>query len=70
MEKSPLDFADEDLPPPNTEGVGTEERIQDEVSHGVPSLENPQTIEVVLEPELEQEVAAIWPLVHKKASQE
>ncbi|GKB90115.1 hypothetical protein Tco_0962387 [Tanacetum coccineum] len=30
MEKSPLDFADEDLPPPNTEGVGTEEQIQDE----------------------------------------
>ncbi|GJZ90355.1 hypothetical protein Tco_0662282, partial [Tanacetum coccineum] len=35
VEKSPLDFADEVLPPPNTEGVGTEEQIQDEVSHGV-----------------------------------
>ncbi|GJV09501.1 hypothetical protein Tco_1347157 [Tanacetum coccineum] len=31
VEKSPLDFADEDLPPPNTEGVGTEEQIQDEL---------------------------------------
>ncbi|GKD70361.1 hypothetical protein Tco_1324451 [Tanacetum coccineum] len=61
-EKSPLDFADEDLPPPNTEGVGTEEQIQDEVSHGVPPLENPPTTEVILEPEL----AAIGPLVHKR----
>ncbi|GJU68856.1 hypothetical protein Tco_1255115 [Tanacetum coccineum] len=41
MEKSPLDFADEDLPPPNTEGV-------------------------VLEPDLEQEVVAIGPLVDKR----
>ncbi|GJT45037.1 hypothetical protein Tco_0953752 [Tanacetum coccineum] len=62
VEKSPLDFADEDLPPPNTEGVRTEEQIQDEVSHGVPSLENPPTTEVVLEPDLEQEAAAIGPL--------
>ncbi|GJT30695.1 hypothetical protein Tco_0910970 [Tanacetum coccineum] len=35
-EKSPLDFADEDLPPPNTEGVGTEEQIQDELSREIP----------------------------------
>ncbi|GJW01460.1 hypothetical protein Tco_1556711 [Tanacetum coccineum] len=66
VEKSPLDFADEDLPPPNTKGVGTEEQIHDEVSHGVPPLENPPTTEVVLEPDLEQEVAAIGPLVHKR----
>ncbi|GKB99982.1 hypothetical protein Tco_0986119 [Tanacetum coccineum] len=66
VEKSPLDFADEDLPPPNIDGVGTEEQIQDEVSHGVPPLENPPTTEVVLEPDLEQEVAAIGPLLHKR----
>ncbi|GKF98392.1 hypothetical protein Tco_0297175 [Tanacetum coccineum] len=29
LEKSSLDFADEDLPSLNTEGVGTEEQIQD-----------------------------------------
>ncbi|GJW52502.1 hypothetical protein Tco_0096587 [Tanacetum coccineum] len=34
VEKSPLDFADEDLPLPNTEGVGTEEQIQDELPGG------------------------------------
>ncbi|GKG59590.1 hypothetical protein Tco_0607218, partial [Tanacetum coccineum] len=28
VEKSPLDFADEDLPLPNTKGVRTEEHIQ------------------------------------------
>ncbi|GJW19897.1 hypothetical protein Tco_0027333 [Tanacetum coccineum] len=66
VEKSPLDFADEDLPSPNTEGVGKEEQIQDEVSHGVPPLENPSTTEVVLESDLEQEVAAIGPLAHKR----
>ncbi|GJU10080.1 hypothetical protein Tco_1132476 [Tanacetum coccineum] len=27
VEKSPLDFADEDLPPPNTKGVGTKEQV-------------------------------------------
>ncbi|GJU17355.1 hypothetical protein Tco_1145321 [Tanacetum coccineum] len=45
VEKSPLDFTDEDLPSPNTEEVGTEEQIQDEVSHGVSPLENPPTTE-------------------------
>ncbi|GJS50044.1 hypothetical protein Tco_0600165 [Tanacetum coccineum] len=32
VEKSPLDFTDEDLLSPNTEGVRTEEQIQDELS--------------------------------------
>ncbi|GJZ92985.1 hypothetical protein Tco_0665050 [Tanacetum coccineum] len=36
MEKSLLDFADEDLPPPNTEGVRTEEQIQDDLSREIP----------------------------------
>ncbi|GKE25299.1 hypothetical protein Tco_1436811, partial [Tanacetum coccineum] len=36
VEKSPLDFADEDLPPPNTEGVGTKEHILDELSREIP----------------------------------
>ncbi|GKC46625.1 hypothetical protein Tco_1064347 [Tanacetum coccineum] len=36
--KSPLDFTDEDLPPPwgNTKGVRTEEQIQDELSREIP----------------------------------
>ncbi|GJW82787.1 hypothetical protein Tco_0155932 [Tanacetum coccineum] len=38
VEKLPLEFAVEDLPLLNTEGVGTEEQIQDEVSHGVPPI--------------------------------
>ncbi|GKC83106.1 hypothetical protein Tco_1138823 [Tanacetum coccineum] len=66
VEKSPLDFANEDLPPPNTKGVGKQVQIQDKVSHGVPPLENPPTTEVVLESDLKQEVAAIGPLAHKK----
>ncbi|GJR44950.1 hypothetical protein Tco_1313053 [Tanacetum coccineum] len=66
VEKSPLDFTDEDLPSPNNEGVRTKGQIHDEVSHGVPSLENPPTTEVVLESKLEHEVAAIGPLIHKR----
>ncbi|GJX41930.1 hypothetical protein Tco_0256920 [Tanacetum coccineum] len=45
VEKSPLDFADEDLPPPNTEGVETEEQIQDELSWEIPLVGHVTTAE-------------------------
>ncbi|GJZ97022.1 hypothetical protein Tco_0669356 [Tanacetum coccineum] len=49
VEKSPLDFADEDLPPPNTEGVGTEEQIKDELSREIPPVGYVTTAKVVPE---------------------
>ncbi|GKE47989.1 hypothetical protein Tco_1479247, partial [Tanacetum coccineum] len=62
VEKSPLDFADEDLPPPNTEGVGTEEQIQDELSWEIPPVGHATTAEVIPETGLEEEVATMGPL--------
>ncbi|GKB41519.1 hypothetical protein Tco_0886461 [Tanacetum coccineum] len=64
VEKSPLDFVDEDLPPPNTEGVGTEEQIQDELSREIPPVEHATTAKVVPETGLKEEVATMPPLPH------
>ncbi|GJZ40374.1 hypothetical protein Tco_0586937 [Tanacetum coccineum] len=69
VEKSPLDFADEDLPPPNTEGVGTEEQIQDELSREIPPVGHATTAEVIPETGLEEEVATMGPPVNKRRKQ-
>ncbi|GJX72692.1 hypothetical protein Tco_0309863 [Tanacetum coccineum] len=61
VEKSPLDFADEDLPSPNTEGVGTEEQIHDELSREIPPVGHATTAEVVPETGLKEEVATMGP---------
>ncbi|GKF10096.1 hypothetical protein Tco_0048022, partial [Tanacetum coccineum] len=47
VEKSQLDFADEDLSLPNTEGVRTEEQIQDELSLEIPHVGHGTTTEVI-----------------------
>nr|GFC27068.1 hypothetical protein [Tanacetum cinerariifolium] len=36
IEKSPLDFSNEDQPQTNTEGGGAEDRVQDEVAYEIP----------------------------------
>ncbi|GKA98962.1 hypothetical protein Tco_0826899, partial [Tanacetum coccineum] len=51
---------------PITKGVATGDQVQDEVSQEVPPVENPSTREVVSESDLEQDVAATGPLVHKR----
>ncbi|GKB01627.1 hypothetical protein Tco_0829671 [Tanacetum coccineum] len=61
VEKSPLDFVDEDLPPPNTEGVGTEEQVHDELSREIPHVGHATTAEVMLETGMEEEVATMGP---------
>ncbi|GKA41632.1 hypothetical protein Tco_0734292 [Tanacetum coccineum] len=66
LEKLPLDFANENPPPLITESDGMEDQVQDELSRGILPVENPTTTEVVLEPDLEKEVAAIGPLVNKR----
>ncbi|GJY96427.1 hypothetical protein Tco_0513337, partial [Tanacetum coccineum] len=66
MEKSPMDFADEDPPSLITEEAGTEERVHNELWHEAPPLEDPPSIEVVPEPDLEQEVVTIGPLAQKR----
>ncbi|GJU07564.1 hypothetical protein Tco_1123994 [Tanacetum coccineum] len=69
VEKSPLDFADKDLPPPNTGGVGTEERVQDELSREIPLVGHASTAEVISETGVEEEVAIMGPPVNKRRKQ-
>ncbi|GJY57462.1 hypothetical protein Tco_0456577 [Tanacetum coccineum] len=66
LEKLPLDFANENPPPLITERDGMEDQVQDRLSREILPVENPTTTEVVLEPNLEKEVAAIGPLVNKR----
>ncbi|GJW01960.1 hypothetical protein Tco_1560816 [Tanacetum coccineum] len=65
IEKSPLDFANEDPPQTITERGGTEDRVQDEVAYEIPPTGNASTTGVALETGLEEEVAAMGPLVNK-----
>ncbi|GJT93443.1 hypothetical protein Tco_1082288 [Tanacetum coccineum] len=69
VEKSPLDFATKDLPLPNTEGVGTEEQIQDELSQEIPPVGHATTAKVIPETGLEEEVATMGPPVNKRRKQ-
>ncbi|GKD12937.1 hypothetical protein Tco_1197344 [Tanacetum coccineum] len=65
IEKSPLDFANEDPPQTITERGGTEDRVQDKVAYEIPSSGNASTTGVALKTGLEEEVAAMGPLVIK-----
>ncbi|GKD66785.1 hypothetical protein Tco_1308893 [Tanacetum coccineum] len=65
IEKSPLDFANEDPPQTITERGGTEDRVQDEVAYEIPPTGNASTKGVALEIGLEEEVAAMRPLMNK-----
>nr|GFC08287.1 hypothetical protein [Tanacetum cinerariifolium] len=68
LDKSPVDFVNEDPPQIITERGGTKNHVQDGLSHEIPPVENATTTEVVLEPGLEKEVAAMGPLVNKGAA--
>ncbi|GJZ14228.1 hypothetical protein Tco_0549458 [Tanacetum coccineum] len=64
VEKSPLDFADEDPLLVILEGVGIGGQARDEVSHEIPPVGNPPTTEVA--PYLEPEAASIGSLARKR----
>ncbi|GKC05229.1 hypothetical protein Tco_0996839 [Tanacetum coccineum] len=66
MEKSPLDFSNEDSPRRITESDETENQGQETVAPEVPPQENVPTMGVTPEISLEKEVAAMGPLVSKK----
>ncbi|GKE58964.1 gypsy type transposase, partial [Tanacetum coccineum] len=66
IEKSPLDFANEDSTPLITERYGEEEQTRDGLPHGIPPVQNPTTTEAILEPDPEKEVAAMGPQVNKR----
>nr|GEV91133.1 hypothetical protein [Tanacetum cinerariifolium] len=64
VEKSPLDFANEDPLPLITERVRTEEQVHDELSQGISPVGNlPYT---KFAPELEKETVAMEALVNKR----
>ncbi|GJX09316.1 hypothetical protein Tco_0199175 [Tanacetum coccineum] len=62
IEKSSLDFANEDPPQTITVRGGTEDQVQDEVAYEIPQTENASTTGVALE----EEVAAMGPPVNKR----
>ncbi|GJT72690.1 hypothetical protein Tco_1031976 [Tanacetum coccineum] len=66
LEKSPPDFANEDPPQMITEMGGMTDQVQDGLSHEIPPVETTTTTEVVQEPWLEKEVAAMGPPVNKR----
>ncbi|GKE03333.1 hypothetical protein Tco_1395351, partial [Tanacetum coccineum] len=66
VEKSPLDFANEDSPQRITEGDGTTGQSRDELSQETPPDEAAATTEVVQEPRLEKEVVSMGRPVNKR----
>ncbi|GJU56456.1 hypothetical protein Tco_1230170 [Tanacetum coccineum] len=66
IEKSPLDFANKDPPQTITERGGTEDQVQDKLAYEIPLTGNASTTGVALEIGLEEEVAAMRPLVNKR----
>ncbi|GKD44558.1 hypothetical protein Tco_1269203 [Tanacetum coccineum] len=66
IEKSPLDFANEDPPQIITKRGGTEDKVQDDLAYKIPLTRNASTTGVALEIGLEEEVAAMGPLVNKR----
>ncbi|GJT56386.1 hypothetical protein Tco_0991440 [Tanacetum coccineum] len=69
LEKSPLDFADEDPPQTITERVGMEGQVQDELSREIPSVGHATIAEDAPEIGLEEEVATMGPPVNKRRKQ-
>ncbi|GKE00170.1 hypothetical protein Tco_1388153 [Tanacetum coccineum] len=69
IENSPLDFDNENPTLSATEGVGAGNQAQDGLAHEVPSVETATTTEVIQEPVLEKEVAAMGPPVNKRRRQ-
>nr|GEW79117.1 hypothetical protein [Tanacetum cinerariifolium] len=66
VEKSPLDFSNEDPPPLITKRVRTKEQGQDELSLRIAPVGNPPYTEVAPEPYLEKETVAMGALVNKR----
>nr|GEY21498.1 hypothetical protein [Tanacetum cinerariifolium] len=66
LEKSPLDFANEDPPQMIAESGGEEGQVHDELAHGNPSAEDVTTAEVVPELSMEKEVVAMGDLMNKR----
>ncbi|GJS43490.1 hypothetical protein Tco_0568533 [Tanacetum coccineum] len=69
IERSPLDFDNENPAPSMTEGIGAEDQAQDGLAHEIPLMDTVTTTEVVQEVVREEEVAAMEPPVNKRRKQ-
>ncbi|GJS62276.1 hypothetical protein Tco_0657060 [Tanacetum coccineum] len=69
VERSPLDFDNENPAPIVTEGTGVEDQAQDVLAPGAPPKEAAATTEVVQEALREEEVVAMEPPVNKRRKQ-
>ncbi|GJV37251.1 hypothetical protein Tco_1409728 [Tanacetum coccineum] len=69
VERSPLDFDNENPAPSVTEGTEAEEQAHDGLAHEEPPKEPTTTTEVAQEVVLEEEVAAVRPLGSKRRKQ-
>ncbi|GKC25939.1 hypothetical protein Tco_1028089 [Tanacetum coccineum] len=69
VERSPLDFDNEDTAPSLAEGARAEEHVQEGLTHEIPPVETATTTEVVQEAVHEEEVAATEPPINKRRKQ-
>ncbi|GKE84360.1 hypothetical protein Tco_1558102 [Tanacetum coccineum] len=69
VERSSLDFDNEDPTPLLAEGARAEEHIQEGLAHEIPPMETASTTEVVQEAVHEEEVVATEPPVNKRRKQ-
>ncbi|GJS62272.1 hypothetical protein Tco_0657056 [Tanacetum coccineum] len=69
VERSPLDFDNENPAPTVTEGTGAEDQAQDVLAPGAPPKEAAATTEVIQEAVREEEVVAMEPPVNKRRKQ-
>ncbi|GKB89794.1 hypothetical protein Tco_0962066 [Tanacetum coccineum] len=69
IERSPLDFDNEDPAPSLDKGAGAEEHVQEGLAHEIPPMETATTTKVVQEAVHEEEVAATEPHVNKRCKQ-
>ncbi|GKE59169.1 hypothetical protein Tco_1498354, partial [Tanacetum coccineum] len=69
VERSPLDFDNEDAAPSLAEGARAEEHVQEGLAHEIPPMETATITEVIQEAVHEEEVAATEPTVNKRHKQ-
>ncbi|GJS38675.1 hypothetical protein Tco_0563718 [Tanacetum coccineum] len=69
VERSPMDFDNENPVLSVTEGTGAEEEAQDGLAHEEPPKETTTTTRVVQEAVVEEEIDAVEPLINKRRKQ-
>ncbi|GJU11948.1 hypothetical protein Tco_1134344 [Tanacetum coccineum] len=69
VERSPLDFANEDAPPPGTQGIDTRAHGLVAAEQGIPMTDDAGATEVTVGPNLAQEIISMGPTLNKKRRQ-